>query len=1342
MARLFVAFIALALTAICLLLLPHYSSTAQGDAVTFESNSVEDQSYTLGQDIETLELPEATGGSGSYLYSLYERFSYYDVPGLSFDASTRTLSGSPTEVKLYNMVYTATDAVDDSRYAELKFEIAVKPGVVENIRATVNTDTPSVTLIWDATTGATKYYVDRDLGSKTLDTIDGENICICASATYTDTKVVLDQTYTYLFQASAGDALDSNRRVVFIITVGDTMPSPTSTPTASPTNTATPTVSPTPTNTATPTPTASLTPTPTPTHTHTPTATPTPIPTATLTPKPTVTLTPTHTHTATATPTPTHSPTPTFTATPTPTPTPTATFTPTATHTSTVTPTVTPTPIPRFLDIPPGRYDADFPVGTLIEPLTLPEAMGGSGGFAYSLTPDVSGLGFDTTTRVLSGVPSLVGEYPMTYTATDSASGMGTTTLMFTIVVSPSAVANFQATLSSDSAEITLTWDQIKGVSGYDIERYSRSETDGTFTSDMDFGHGGIETVLADATEYTDEELTEGKEYFYRLSAYLRLSTDELRRGEWVDSEDVYIELPPTPTPTPTATFTSTPTALPTNTPTPTHTAILTPTPTSTNTPTPTVTFTPTHTPTPTLTATFAPTHTHTPMPTPTPTPIPTLTPTHTATPIPTPTFTPTHTPTPTATQTPTPTNTPTPTPIPSFPEIPPGKYDTDYPIGTSTDPLSLPEAVGGSGVFTYSLTPDVPGLSFDTTTRVLSGTPSSVGEYPMTYTATDSAPGMGTTTLAFTIVVSPSAVENFRATLSEEGTEIGLSWDAIAGVSGYDVERYSRSEMGGAFTSDLDFGHGGTETVLVDATEYTDEGLSAGNEYRYRISAYLRLESNELRRGEWVYSEDVYIELPPTPTPTPASVPYFPQSLGGIHADVTYPLGEKIDPLTLPEAEGGSGNFTYSVSQLASGLNFDTSTRTLSGMPIKIGLFDIIYTATDSGGSMNYDTLTLSITVVPADVTNLQARSASDSASVELIWDVAAGATQYVIRRCPDICNLEDTDRDMEVHTVFPKGSEQRLSYTDYDVVPGLTYTYFVFAVAVDGEHEYDSMLPERQVVRIPAPTSTPTLTPTLTPTPTVTLTPTPALTPTPTSTLVPTSTFISTPTVAPTLAPTSVATPTNTPMTVPTLPPRASGGTQGYGSSRVPTPTATLTASPTYTLTPTHTATLTPTPSPSATPTLTVTPTMTPTPPYVILNVLPVVAGESPSEVVETIQPDAGGHIAAPDGSASVHFSTLSRPYTFQVGLSIDHKHCLYGPEIPGEILSCVRVDTFDSLGRAERNVTLAAPARLVIVVGQTGTARRANRPRSRRQLSCRESGFCSGIAWVMGGANCRFH
>ena len=70
------------------------------------------------------------------------------------------------------------------------------------------------------------------------------------------------------------------------------------------------------------------------------------------------------------------------------------------------------------------------------------------------------------------------------------------------------------------------------------------------------------ETVLnASETEYTDDDVMRWQWVLLpAISAYLRnWSTGELRRGEWIDSEDVYIELPPTPTPTPTATFTPTP---------------------------------------------------------------------------------------------------------------------------------------------------------------------------------------------------------------------------------------------------------------------------------------------------------------------------------------------------------------------------------------------------------------------------------------------------------------------------------------------------------------------------------------------------------------------------------------------------------------------------------------------------------------------------------------------------------------------------------------------------------------------------------------------------------------
>ena len=1365
MVRLFVALLVFAMTATYLLLLPQDFSTAQSDALSFEQNSLEGRTleYPLGYTIEPLKLPGATGGSGSDTYSLES-----EVPGLSFDTATRTLSGSPSKFGSYPMTYTATDSGDSSNSATLEFTVSVKPGSVRNIRATVNTDTPSVTLTWDATTGAIRYYIDRCSGSCTLESDGWENVYDRASddgTTYTDSGVTVGETYTYLFQANVSDgrteSLSPRELLIVLVEASTPTPTPTATPTL--TSTPTPTVTPTPTSTSTLIPTVTLTPTLT--HTATPT------PTATFTPTPTYTPAPTHTPTITLTPTPT--PTATNTPTITPTPTQTETFTPTPTQTPTNTPT--PTPIPSFPTIPPGRYDADYPLGISIKALTLPEATGGSGIFAYSLAPDVPGLTFDATTRRLSGNPSSVGEYPMTYTATDAAPDMGTTTLMFTIVVSPPAVSNFEAALSEDSARIKLTWDKIAGVSGYDIERWSRSDRDGTFTLDTSFGHGGTQTVKASEAEYTDDGVVAGNEHFYRISAYLRLASDELRRGEWVESEDIYIEFPPTPTstPAPTATPTATPTLTATPTPTPLSTATLTPIPTHTPTVTPTPTPSPTATFTPSPTPTPLPTATLTPAPTATFTPTSTDTPTITPTPTPTATFTPT--PTQTPTNMPTPTYTPTPTPIPNFPNIPPGKYDADYMLGTSTEPLTLPEAAGGSGVFTYSLAPDVPGLSFDTSTRRLSGTPTLVGEYQMTYTATDAAPDMGTTTLMFTIIVSPSAVMNFQAALSADNMEIRLSWDKVAGVSGYDIERYSRSEMGGTFTLDTSFGHGGTQTANASETEYADNGVVAGNEHFYRISAYLRLASDDLRHGEWIDSDDVYIDLPPTPTPTPAHtptptptntptptatptqtntptptptpsltptptpsptntptptptptptftvtptpspIPNFPNVLPSAYGD-TYALGEYIDPILLPTMPSGNSDFTYSLTPEVPGLNFDTTTRTLSGAPTQMGRHRMTYTATDSATGIAVAALVIEIYVVPPAVENLKAELISGGSHVRLTWKPIAGVSGYDIERCIGSCIENGFDGDIRFgHGGTATTIDSEPEYIDEDVPDYFTYTYRVAAyvelnIPGDIANGYwsDGVVVAREMPTTPTPTATFTPTPTNSPTPTRTATPTRTNTPTPTAT--PTQISTPTPTNAPT--PTLTFTPTPIPTHTPTPTP-ASRRSQSSESTDVASPTATPTSEPTYTPTPSSTPTYTPTPTvsptptrtstptPTASPTVTATPTVTPTPVFVILDVIPVVVEESPSEVVETIHPDAPGRVVSLDGRVSILFPVLSRRHTFQVGVSANDKHCASVSVSSGAILSCVRVDTFDESGRAETGVILPSPARLNIAL-----------------------------------------
>ena len=68
------------------------------------------------------------------------------------------------------------------------------------------------------------------------------------------------------------------------------------------------------------------------------------------------------------------------------------------------------------------------------------------------------------------------------------------------------------------------------------------------------------------------------------------------------------------------------------------------------------------------------------------------------------------------------------------------GLDDRVYTAGMAIDTLTLPAASGGDGEFTYSLSPEVPGLRFDAATRKLTGTPSEAGVYLMRYRVRDAS--------------------------------------------------------------------------------------------------------------------------------------------------------------------------------------------------------------------------------------------------------------------------------------------------------------------------------------------------------------------------------------------------------------------------------------------------------------------------------------------------------------------------------------------------------------------------------------------------------------------------
>ena len=95
------------------------SDTAPAFAVT-----VADQTYTEGEAVSPLTLPEASGGNGTLSYSLAPT-----VPGLTFTAATPTLSGTPTSAGSYDMTYQAVDGDDNtaaSDAATLSFTITVQ----------------------------------------------------------------------------------------------------------------------------------------------------------------------------------------------------------------------------------------------------------------------------------------------------------------------------------------------------------------------------------------------------------------------------------------------------------------------------------------------------------------------------------------------------------------------------------------------------------------------------------------------------------------------------------------------------------------------------------------------------------------------------------------------------------------------------------------------------------------------------------------------------------------------------------------------------------------------------------------------------------------------------------------------------------------------------------------------------------------------------------------------------------------------------------------------------------------------------------------------------------------
>ena len=273
---------------------------------------------------------------------------------------------------------------------------------------------------------------------------------------------------------------------------------------------------------------------------------------------------------------------------------------------------------------------------------------------------------------------------------------------------------------------------------------------------------------------------------------------------------------------------------------------------------------------------------------------------------------------------------------------------DRTYTVDTAIETLTLPAASGGNGTLSYNLTPPVPGLTFDAVTRRLTGTPSTAGTYAVTYTVTDE--DGDTDTLGFTITVNEGSTGPMMGGDCYVGLRLGPG-DSCNYPGTTDM--FSVNERGrGSFLGRLAGIRIRINNETIDGRDYDFEASHQGDGV-WRID---RIAGSTEEPAEPPMTGGGGMEPENTS-------PSFPAGSGP--GNQTYTVGTAIATLTLPEASGGDGTLSYSLSPDVLGLTFNGTSRALSGAPTIAGSYNMTYSVTDDDD----DTASLGFTITVEEV-------------------------------------------------------------------------------------------------------------------------------------------------------------------------------------------------------------------------------------------------------------------------------------------------------------------------------------------------------------------------------------
>jgi subtilisin family serine protease len=281
---------------------------------------------------------------------------------------------------------------------------------------------------------------------------------------------------------------------------------------------------------------------------------------------------------------------------------------------------------------------------------------------------------------------------------------------------------------------------------------------------------------------------------------------------------------------------------------------------------------------------------------------------------------------------------------VPPPPPTPPTITTTSLPEGTVGVPYSQTlQVTAGTPPYAWSLDPGpLPGgLTLDSSTGTISGTPTSAGSYPFTAKVTDNA--TQTDTQALSIVVAPAPVPPPTiTTTSLPGGTVGVAYNQTLAATDGTVP-YSWSVSVGSLPGGL----------ALDASTgaITGTPTSAGT---FSFTARVTDAGTPPQSDD----QDLSIVIDPAPVPPPAITT---TSLPGGTVGVAY--NETL------AATGGTTPYSWSLASgtLPAGLTLDASTGAITGTPTSGGTATFTAQVTDSGTPSRSDTQDLSIAIVVA---------------------------------------------------------------------------------------------------------------------------------------------------------------------------------------------------------------------------------------------------------------------------------------------------------------------------------------------------------------------------------------